>query len=323
MRCTLTRMTAVLIFVAVFAVLIIAGWVMDFAEDLLGNIIMGALWVITWPFRAAWRAIGNHADRLERLPKHFTTTLPPAAAADLWRGIFVPDGFSPMNKVQLLADEPGLFRVGVGYADDVTITLEDSSTDDHTGRLDYVFEIRYSPHGSGTRGSFLWLTIPDDPADIEKAQIETIPEWALDVIYKRDPGMVLIPHKHAQAQGLVHGAGPAAGAAGPRPAALPPVPPRPPSHRPDQPQIARAAPQHRQAFGAPRTVSPRAPLTPPPPPPRPPAGTPPPPPPPRTRPPVAEPIATAAPVPPDPAARAAPGPTSSATRALRLPPPAG
>ncbi|MFZ2512257.1 MAG: hypothetical protein WAW85_14350, partial [Gordonia sp. (in: high G+C Gram-positive bacteria)] len=194
-----------------------------------------------------WRAFGKHSEKQERLPKNFITSAPAPVVGDALRTTYRAGDLSPLNKVVLLADNPGCFRVGVTYADDTEFTFADGTTGHTTGEPLFVFEVHYRPHGPGTHGYFVWTLLPDEPDDFEKPQIEAIPVWAMSPVYQLDPQMELIAHKDAAARGLATGtvqpvhlpgmgdvANRKAFAPGSRPDAPGPPPPVPPQPLPPQ-----------------------------------------------------------------------------------------
>lgn len=142
----------IVIVVVIFLVLMAGGALIDGVTE---KAVDGAFWLLALPFKAAGGAFGKYKDKQERLPKNFLTRLPTQQVGDVFRRAFNKGDLSELNKVMVLADEPGCFRVGVTYADTVQFTFEDGTVGTPTGGPRFVFELRYRPYGQGTHGCFV------------------------------------------------------------------------------------------------------------------------------------------------------------------------
>ena len=157
------------------------------------------------PFQGVAHLLGRRQEKLFRQRLYFQTSLPPDRVETLFRDYFSTEQFHPAHRVLVLADTPGHLVIGVAYSDSVRLQTDNGRSVKPGTEPTIVAEISFQGRPGGTSGTFQMTLMPENPSDLEKAQIKEVPVYSMAGLANADPGFQVMPEKEAIAKGLRSG----------------------------------------------------------------------------------------------------------------------
>lgn len=175
-------MEGVLLFIAIFAVLIVGGWLLETISD---GVASGLVALVSAPFKAARRARAKREMELFVNGVSFSTSSSVADLHHALSGHFRNGQFHPGNDVLVQVDEIGRHVIGIAWNKEVKFHLTDG-TDTQTvqgsGIPVVVVEVTYEPAGLGSVGRMRLTRFPHDPDWTDKALMDSAIPWCFEPI---------------------------------------------------------------------------------------------------------------------------------------------
>ena len=176
------------VFLLIVVVIFVGGWILETVTD---GIVAGVFALVALPFRAFKKK--QERDKFDSYVNglYFDTAAPADRLHAALSAHFRAGDFNPMNRVVVLADEPGRYSVGFGWAEGVKFTMEDGSEARGSGEPVVVAELTYQPAGGRIVGRMRLTRFPAHRDWTDEGLMENVLPWCFMPISALDPSAQL------------------------------------------------------------------------------------------------------------------------------------